>query len=43
MRMEKYLKETKMLDFSNKDIQQLIADRSWFSLTDFQKMKSIYE
>lgn len=41
--MEKYLQETKMLDFSNNDIQQLIADKGWILQTDFEKIKSIYE
>lgn len=41
--MEKYLLETGMLDFSNKDIQKLIAEKAWDSLTDFEKIKSIYE
>lgn len=41
--MEKYLQETKMLDFSNTDIQQLIADKGWLLLTDFEKINSIYE
>lgn len=43
MRTEKYLKETKMLDFSNKDIRQLIADRGWILQADFEKIKSVYE
>ena len=34
--MEKYLQETKMLDFSNNDIQQLIADKGWILQTDFE-------
>ncbi len=41
--MEKYLQETKMLDFSNNDIQQLIADRGWILQTDYEKIKNIYE
>ncbi len=41
--MEKYLQETKMLDFSNNDIQQLIADSGWILQTDYEKIKNIYE
>lgn len=40
--MEKYLKETKMLDFSNSQIQQLIKDRKWKDLEEFQRIKAIY-
>lgn len=40
--MEQYLQETKMLDFSNKNIQQLITDKGWSLLTDFEKIKSVY-
>ena len=27
--MEKYLRETKMLDYSSKNIQRLIQERNW--------------
>ena len=40
--MEKYLKETKMLDYSNKNIQQLIQERGWNSIAKFECLKSIY-
>lgn len=40
--MEKYLKETKMLDSSNPQIQQLIKDRKWKDLEEFQRIKAIY-
>ena len=40
--MEKYLKETKMLDYSNKNIQQLIQERGWNSIEKFECLKSIY-
>lgn len=40
--MEKYLKETRMLDFSNKNIQQLIKDRHWNEKGEFTRLKSIY-
>lgn len=40
--MEKYLKETSLLDFSNPKIQQLIKDRKWKDLEEFQRIKAIY-
>ncbi len=40
--MEKYLKETKMLDYSNKNIQRLIQERNWNDIEVFERLKSIY-
>lgn len=40
--MDKYLKETEMLDYSNKHIQQLIMDRKWKDKDTFECLKSIY-
>lgn len=40
--MDKYLKETKMLDYSNKNIQQLIQERGWNSIEKFECLKYIY-
>lgn len=40
--MDKYLKETKMLDYSNKNIQQLIQERGWNSIEKFECLKAIY-
>lgn len=40
--MEKYLKETAMLDFSNESIQKLIQDKKWKSLDEFNRIKQIY-
>ena len=40
--MNKYLKETKMLDYSNPNIQQLIENRKWLELQEFDRLKSIY-
>lgn len=34
--MEKYLKETKMLDYSNKNIQRLIQERNWNGIEEFE-------
>ena len=40
--MEKYLKETKMLDYSSKNIQRLIQERDWNDIEVFERLKSIY-
>lgn len=40
--MDKYLKETKMLDYSNESIQQLILERKWNNVDKFECLKSIY-
>ena len=39
---EKYLKETKMLDYSSKNIQRLIQERKWNNIEEFERLKSIY-
>lgn len=40
--MNKYLKETKLLDYNNENIQNLIKSRNWKSLDDYQKIEKIY-
>lgn len=40
--MEIYLQETKMLDYSNEEIQHLITKREWKSLDQFECLKEIY-
>ena len=40
--MQKYIEETKMLDFSHKSIQRLIISRDWLNLNEFDKIKAIY-
>ncbi len=40
--MDRYLKETEMLDYSNSDIQALINKKGWKSMEDFERLKSIY-
>ena len=40
--MKKYLQETKMLDFSDRSIQELIESRGWKKLDEFECLKSIY-
>ena len=41
--MDKYLKETKMLNYSNANIQQLIRERRWKNINEFERLKSIYD
>lgn len=41
--MDKYLKETKMLNYSNENIQQLIRERRWKNINEFERLKSIYD
>lgn len=40
--MDKYLIETSMLDFSDPAIQNLIRQRGWRSLGEFERIKGIY-
>ncbi len=40
--MERYLKETPMLNFSVPSIQDLITKRRWLSLNEFERIQSIY-
>lgn len=40
--MNKYLQQTKMLNYSDPKIQQLIQERKWNSLDDFKRLKAIY-
>lgn len=40
--MERYLKETNMLDFSSLSIRSLIEERSWLKENEFERIKSIY-
>ena len=40
--MNQYLKETKMLDFSNPSIQKLIETKRWKEQNKFDCLKSIY-
>lgn len=41
--MDKYLIETPILNYSHKSIQDLIKQRKWNSLDEFNKIKSIYD
>lgn len=40
--MDRYLKETQMLNFSAKNIQMLISKRKWKTLDTFERIKAIY-
>ncbi len=40
--MENYLKETKILDYNNKHIQDLINERKWKTLETEEKLKAAY-
>lgn len=40
--MNKYLKETKLLDYNNENIQNLIKNRNWESLDNYYKIEKIY-
>lgn len=39
---DKYLMETRMLDFSNLGIQELIHNLKWKELDEFERVKAIY-
>lgn len=40
--MNKYIQETDMLDYSDIHIQRLIQDKDWLELSDFDRIKAIY-
>ena len=40
--MEEYLNETRMLDFMNPGIQELIDKRHWRDLDEFDKIREVY-
>lgn len=40
--MHDYLAETKMLDYSNENIKQLIRERKWSDMAEFERLKTIY-
>lgn len=40
--MDRYLKETEMLNYSSKNIRQLIAKRKWDRLDAFRRVQAIY-
>lgn len=40
--MNKYTKETPMLDYLNPAIQKLIQSRKWKEIDEFERIQSIY-
>lgn len=40
--MERYLRETELLDYSSETIRQLIADRGWKKLSEFECLQAVY-
>ncbi|WP_277633274.1 hypothetical protein [Avrilella dinanensis] len=40
--MDTYLKETKILDYSNASIQKLLEQRGWENLDTVAKVQAIY-
>ena len=40
--MERYLNETPMLNFSDASIQNLVEERGWKKLDEFERIKAIY-
>ena len=40
--MEKYLNETKLLDFSHPEIEKLVNNQQWKKLAEYEKIGSIY-
>lgn len=40
---KEYLEETRLLNYNSKQIQTLITERKWLKLSEFHKIKSIYE
>lgn len=40
--MHDYLAETKMLDYSNENIKQLIREKKWSDMAEFERLKAIY-
>ena len=41
--MERYLKETRMINYSDESIQNLIKNRGWKELDTYECLKSIYD
>ncbi len=41
--LDRYLQETSLLDFSNRNIHGLIANKGWLSLPPFERLKAIYD
>lgn len=41
--MDRYLRETPLLDFSDRRIQELVRQRGWLDLNEFEQIKQIYD
>ena len=41
--MDKYLEETRMLNYSHPSIQKLIEEKKWKELREFERIRSIYQ
>ena len=41
--MDRYLRETPLLDFSDRRIQELVRQRGWLALNEFEQIKQIYD
>lgn len=42
MEMDRYLLETRMLDYSNHRIQALVNEKKWEELDEFNRIKAVY-
>ena len=40
---DKYLRETRMVDFSNPAIQKLIQNMKWKEMGEFERIKALYK
>ncbi len=40
--MDNYLKETKILDYSSQNIQELVSERKWMKLDTIERTKAVY-
>jgi hypothetical protein len=40
--LERYLAETRLLDYSNQDLQDLIRDKKWHEMSEYEKIGSVY-
>lgn len=43
MKMNHYLKETRLLDYSHPTIEQLLIQRQWDALSDYDKIGAVYD
>ena len=43
MEKDKYLKETRILDYTNPPLVKLVKERQWKNLSEYQKIEAIYD